>query len=480
MRARKVAIAILASAAAASVVATANLTDTQRKDAASKDTVLTGPSFTPDIITLGSTLGSKRAGRVRPDDGPDTISDCQQAFSVSCYNPAELQQAYGTSSLYSQNITGKGTTIVLVDPYGSPTIWKDLVQFDSAYNLPNPPSLTIIKPAGRVPSYNQNNAQMIDWAAETTLDVEYSHAMAPGAKILLAETPTAGSYAANDFEKAEIYVVKHHLGDVISQSFGTTEQAIGSLRAVDPFRAAFTDASAAHITVLAAAGDTGATDAEATGSNLYTYPVTQWPATDPLVTAVGGTELSLNQSGTRTSPDTVWNDTYNRAANQLQNNNNGPSAIATGGGKSSLFPLPSYQNSVRQTVGSMRGIPDVSMNGACSSPVNVYEGFPGQQAGWYVVCGTSESTPLFAGIVALADQVAGHSLGLINPALYELAAEHAPGIVPVTSGNNSVEFAQSGHKYWVHGYTARDGYSRAAGVGTIDAQYFVPELAKLG
>jgi subtilase family serine protease len=430
-----------------------------------------GPAFAPDIITLGV---------ARPDDSPDTIADCQQAFNVACYNPSELQQAYGTVGLYSRGINGKGTTIVVVDPYGSPTIWNDLVHFDSAYGLPNPPSLSIIKPDGRVPSFNQNNAQMVSWAQETTLDVEYSHAMAPGAKILLVETPTAGSYAASDFNRAETYVVKHHLGEVISQSFGTTEQAIGSPQVVDEFRTAYTDAAAAHITVLAAAGDTGATDPEATGSNLYTYPVTQWPATDPLVTAVGGTELTLDSSGTRTAPDTVWNDTYNRAANQLQDSANGPNAIATGGGKSVLFSRPSYQNTVRQTVGSMRGIPDVSMNGACSSPVNVYDGFPGEQANWYVVCGTSESTPLFAGIVALADQAAGHPLGLINPALYKLAAERAPGIVPVTSGNNSVEFTQGGRRYWVGGYTARNGYSRAAGVGTIDAQYLVPELAKLG
>jgi subtilase family serine protease len=84
-----------------------------------------------------------------------------------------------------------------------------------------------------------------------------------------------------------------------------------------------------------------------------------------------------------------------------------------------------------------------------------------------------------AGIVALADQAAGHSLGLINPALYQLAAEHAPGIVPVMSGSNTVSFKQSGRTYTVRGYQARDGYSRAAGVGTIDGQYFVSELARL-
>jgi subtilase family serine protease len=468
-------VAGLATLAAVPTIASQAQTNRAQTNRAQTTQPTAGPKFTPDIITLGLL----KPGKVRPDDGPDSIADCQQAFSVACYDPAELQQAYGTNPLYSQNITGKGTTIVVVDPYGSPTIWNDLVQFDSAYNLPNP-KLTIIKPTGHVPSYNQSNAEMLDWAGETTLDVEYSHAIAPGAKILLVETPTAGSYAAADFNKAETYVAQHHLGDVISQSFGTAEQAMGSLQEVDLFRGAYTAAASDHVTVLAAAGDTGATDPEATGSNLYTYPVTQWPATDPLVTAVGGTEMTLNQSGTRTSPDTVWNDTFNRAANQLQNSSNGPSALATGGGKSVLFARPSYQATVGQTVGGMRGIPDVSMNGACTSPVNVYESFAGQQAGWYVVCGTSESTPLFAGIVALAAQYAGHSLGLINPALYTLADEHAPGVVPVTSGDNSVQFSQSGHTYHVRGYTARDGYSRAAGVGTVNAQYFVPELAKLG
>jgi subtilase family serine protease len=109
----------------------------------------------------------------------------------------------------------------------------------------------------------------------------------------------------------------------------------------------------------------------------------------------------------------------------------------------------------------------------------VYQSFSGQAAGWYALCGTSEAAPLFAGIVALADQVAGHPLGLINPALYELAAEHVPGIVPVTSGDNSVSFTHGDRIRVVTGYQARTGYSLAAGLGTIDGQYFVPELARL-
>jgi len=111
--------------------------------------------------------------------------------------------------------------------------------------------------------------------------------------------------------------------------------------------------------------------------------------------------------------------------------------------------------------------------------VNTYGSFPGAPAGWSPTCGTSEATPLFAGIVALADQVAGHSLGLINPALYQLAAQRAPGIVEVTSGNNTVSFTQDGHQQTVTGFTAGPGYSLATGVGTVNARYFVPELARL-
>ncbi|HEY7142864.1 MAG TPA: hypothetical protein VH637_01335, partial [Streptosporangiaceae bacterium] len=91
----------------------------------------------------------------------------------------------------------------------------------------------------------------------------------------------------------------------------------------------------------------------------------------------------------------------------------------------------------------------------------------------------SEATPLFAGIVALADQVAGHPLGLINPALYKMAAEHSRGIVSVRSGNTTVSFRQGGRWHRVRGFGARAGYNLAAGLGTLNARYFVPELARL-
>ena len=413
--------------------------------------------------------------------GPSNTAQCQQSLQISCYNPAQVQQAYSLPTLYAKGVNGKGATIVIVDPYGSPTIGRDLSTFDSEESLPAPPSLQIIKPAGKVPSFNSNNSDMVGWATETTLDVEWAHVIAPGARILLAETPGAksnGGVSMAQIVTAEKYVIGHHLGDVISQSFVATEQAVGSAT-IKSLRGAYTEAYSDHVTVVTGSGDSGAAGYESNQSTYYTYPVTMWPASDPLVTAVGGTRLNLDSNGNRGSADTVWNDTYKKATNQLVNGNAGPGPLASGGGKSVVFGRPTYQNGMAGIVGDHRGVPDISMSAACSGAVNVYQSFGGQQAGWYALCGTSEAAPLFAGIVALADQVAGHPLGLINPALYKMAAEHLPGLVRVTSGNNTVTFRQSGRSHTVHGYSAEPHYNLATGLGTINAAYFVPELARL-
>jgi subtilase family serine protease len=265
---------------------------------------------------------------------------------------------------------------------------------------------------------------------------------------------------------------------VISQSFAVTEQAVGAA-AIRSLRGAYLAAYASHITVLAGSGDSGAAGFQANQNTYYTHPVTAWPASDPLVTAVGGTRLDLKAGGGRNSADAVWNDTYNLTANRLVNGDNGPDPLAGGGGKSVIFARPAYQNAVSRITGNHRGVPDISMSAACTGAVNVYQTFGGQPAGWYALCGTSEAAPLFAGIVALADQVAGHPLGLINPALYKLASEHAPGLVRVTSGNNTVSFRQRGRYRTVAGYHARAGYNLATGLGTVNAQFLVPELARL-
>ena len=412
---------------------------------------------------------------------PLTTAACEKDYNIACYGPAQVRRAYGLPALYAKGVTGRGATIVIVDSYGSPTIRNDLTAFDRAYRLPAPPKFQIIRPVGPIPAYDPASSDMVGWAGETTLDVEWAHAVAPGANILLVETPVSETEGVHGFPQiiaAEKYVLNHHLGDVISQSFSATEETFAGKAQIQGLRGAYQLAQKDHVTVLTASGDAGAADLGLDQTTYYAFRVTSWPDSDPLVTGVGGTQLHFTAQGAPAAP-TVWNDTYNTKANEFTDGNTGPNPLASGGGLSIFFTRPGYQQSVRDVVGGSRGVPDISMSAACNGAVDTYSSFAGAASGWSPDCGTSEATPLFAGIVALADQVAGHSLGLINPALYQLAAAHKPGIVDVTSGNNTVSFTQDGREQTVTGFTARPGYDLATGLGTVNAPYFVPELARL-
>jgi subtilase family serine protease len=435
----------------------------------------TGATVTvrPDAIRLSH-------GRLQ---APPTTAQCEKAYRVACYLPGQLRTAYHLPAVYAKGITGKGATIAIVDSFGSPTIKSDLATFDNQFGYPAPPKFTVITPAGRLPKYDPSNSDMTGWAGETTLDVEYAHALAPGASILLVETPVSETEGVTGFPQivtAEKYVLKHHLASVISQSFSATEETFTSYAQLAPLRAAYIEAASQHVTVLTASGDAGATDYKLNASDLYTRPVTSWPDSDPLVTAVGGTQLRENGAA---YTSVAWNDTYDKALNEFFYGSTKPNALASGGGKSEFFARPSYQNGVKAVTGATRGVPDIAMSGACDGAVSTYSSYktvPASPAGWYLTCGTSEATPEFAAIVALADQVAGHPLGLINPALYALSAGHAPGLVDVTSGNNTVSFYQGGipaQLYKVTGFPTRKGYDLVTGVGTVNAASFVYELA---
>jgi len=420
-------------------------------------------------------------GAVHPTSALSTPSqaNCVKYGFYHCLTPGQVEDAYNLPPLYRHGITGKGETIVIVDSFGSPTIKHDLGVFDKQFNLPAPPSFKIVTPAGKIPKWNPSDSDMTGWGGETTLDVEYAHTIAPGANILLVETPVSETEGVTGFPQiveAENWVLKWHLGDVISQSFSATEQTFsGGLKQINQYhlRSAYITAATEKDgpTVLAASGDSGVADVELNGTTYYTHRVTSWPDSDPLVTGVGGTELVAGAHGTFTS--VAWNDTYNKHLGD------GTDPYATGGGLSLLFDRPSWQNGVAKVVGGARGVPDVSMSGSCSAPVFTYQSFPqaGTPAGWYPSCGTSEATPEFAGIVALADQVAGHALGVINPTLYKLSAEKAPGVVPVTKGNNTVTFVQNKKTYTIKGFPAQAGYSLDDGVGTVNGWYLAYELA---
>jgi len=446
---------------------------------------------------------------------PPTTAYCEANFGFACYQPFQLQRAYNLAPLFARGIEGQGETIVIVDAFGSPSIASDLQTFDSAFGLPNPPSFKVITPAGPITTTPSNCttyyipypapdlcSDYYGWTLETSLDVEWSHVMAPKANILLVETPaseTEGIYGFPQIVAAENYVINHHLGDVITQSFDATEQTFTSPAQIYSLRSAYFNAEQHGVTVLAASGDTGSTNNYCDPSTAcanpndfvccYSTPVIGWPASDPLVTAVGGTQLHLNDAGKRTAPDSVWNDPSTTFGIP------GPVYTAGGagsGGHSSVFSRPSFQDGVAGIVGDSRGTPDIAMSAAVNGSVDFYDTTDPSVAGWGIVGGTSEASPLFSGVVALADQVAGHSLGYLNPALYAMAQSGTPdGIVPISHGDNTYTFcvaayinsitgacASSSDLVTVPGFHANGSYNLATGWGTVNAAVFVPALAR--
>ena len=386
------------------------------------------------------------------------------ALPADGLSPAQAWAAYDLGPLLRAGIDGKGQTIAVIDPFGSPTIARDVGVFDRRFGLP-PLSLRVIQPAGAVPRYRPTMART-GAAGETTLDVEWAHTMAPEAKILLVETPAAENEGRSGFPQiiqAERYVIRHHLAAVISQSFGATEPTFRSGAVIRALRGAYRLAAKPgyRVTVVASTGDSGAAGQTYSTRSYFTTPEVSWPASDPLVTAVGGTQLAPAGGATSRRPGLAW--------------------LGSGGGRSAVFARPAYQSRVAGVVGQHRGIPDISMDASCASAAAVYGNngsYPAEPPGWSTACGTSLAAPMFAGIVALAAQQAGHTLGAINPALYRMAASHAPGIVDVMHGDNSFTFSSHGKTHIVPGFRAQRGYDLISGLGTIDAAQFVPELAK--
>ncbi|MFJ3789833.1 S8 family serine peptidase [Kitasatospora sp. NPDC090091] len=392
---------------------------------------------------------------------PLSTSECVSQIGIHCYSPLQYRTAYNLDPLYREGITGKGRTIVIVDSFGSPTIQHDLEVFDKQWGLPDT-KVEVVK-WGNVPEFDPKNPEHTGWAGETTLDVEYAHAIAPDAHIIVVETgvaETEGTTGLPEMMDAEKALIKAGRADVISQSFGATENTFpgfdkGDFKSLTDLRYAFKEAAAHDVTVLAASGDNGATDAQENGEDLYPYRVNSWPSADPLVTSIGGTQLTLDDAGKRTAPDKVWHDKYG----------------AGGGGVSGVFERPWYQAGVAGVTGNHRGTPDISMSAAVDGGAWTYESYDPTSVGWHLTGGTSEATPVFSGVVALADQLAGHRLGQINWRLYGLSLlpPKWSGLVDVTEGDNSWEK--------VTGYQAAKGYDLASGLGTIDGAKFVHAIA---
>jgi subtilase family serine protease len=266
---------------------------------------------------------------------------------------------------------GQGKTIALVDSFGSATISSDLAVFDTELGLPHMcgetgpfapasctagmPNFSILTvqrspPANPPPNNNGTGQENHDlWAGEVSLDVEWAHATAPLANILLVTTPTAetlGVQGLPQMMNAEQYAVDNHLADVISQSFGTGEGAFheGLAATMKNLRQAFVDAQANQVTVFASSGDNGTSNPmkePVKTPDLIPYPSVGWPASDPLVTGVGGTYLCTNAS------DGLSVDSVSPPSNcQSHPGVRKVGWIDSGGGYSMLFSRPTFQNTL--------------------------------------------------------------------------------------------------------------------------------------
>ena len=423
-------------------------------------------------------------------DGTNTFTNpfCSTVNGVQtlvCYGPRDIKAAYN----YPAGLDGSGQTIVIVDAYGSPTVQEDLAAFDTQFGLPAPPGgLQVVCPGG-CPTFNPRNTfhNVLGWAEETSLDVQWAHAMAPGAKLVLVVAPSSSGNAINSVE-AKIFADPAYKGAIVSQSFGIPEYLVNGnnaqiLQGVRNYQLARQNG----ITVLASTGDFGATNGAATQNAAF-------PASDADVTAVGGTEGNPYYNGRANSgglPLPACRTTFlgspcsvGLAVVQCSSATicptigyggeqtwNEPFLPASGGGAASLlFAAPAFQSG-DGSGSAARTIPDLSYNAAVSGGVLVHLGFAGLNS-FFIFGGTSAGSPQMASVVALANQARGSNLGFMNATLYSIAesASYATDFHDITVGNNKQLGTPTGN-------TAAAGYDLATGWGTPNVAHLVADLA---
>jgi hypothetical protein len=385
-----------------------------------EDRVLLSAS-TPDTIVQLPALGSAQVSGnstgyspgIEPVATPGSLvgSPHGQSFAggsglPSGFSPQQISQAYGFNQITFNNGTikgdGSGQTIAIVDAFNQPNIAGDLQTFDSTYGLAAPPSFTVLNQTGG----SSLPATDTSWGVEESLDVEWAHAMAPGANIVLVE---ANSANWGDLVTATNYARNLPGVSVVSLSWG-----VGEFSNEPAFDSYFTTPGGHNgVTFVAASGDAGA-------SSL------SYPSTSPNVLAVGGTQLTTDAAGNYQS-ETGWS--------------------GSGGGTSAVEAQPTYQNGVVTQNSTSRAVPDVAYNGSSSSAYGVYD--TSGYGGWIPVYGTSAGTPQWAALVAIADQ--GRALageGTLDgatqtlPAIYQMPGSN---FHDVTTGGNGANSAGPGY-----------------------------------
>lgn len=372
-----------------------------------------------DTFKNGSTVATYTGNRYGSD-----ISSGFGHLPPCGYSPSELQTAYNLKPLYAQGLNGAGETIVITDAYGSATIAQDAQAFSAIYGLP-PVNLQIAKAPGLS---NNPHGVARNWDLETTLDVEWAHAIAPGAAIVLV---VATDHASLD--EAINYAVVHHLGNTISNSWSTLE-GLGNPAQFDRVNRILQMAAAQGMDANFATGDFGDETVR------VGFQTVDFPASSPFATGVGGTSLALNPDNT-IAFQTGWGNNLTRIAetNALHNAPvNPPLQLGfqggAGGGASLTFARPSFQSGLT-VAGSTRLVPDIAMLADAFTGAEFIETINGQLSVG-VVGGTSLATPMFSGIMAIAAQKAGHGLGQAAALVYGLPAGALSDVLAVSSPNN--------------------------------------------
>jgi subtilase family serine protease len=437
------------------------------------------------LLRLGSqeTFAPAPGGVVAPQYG---LFGCQVGFSVGqCYDPYQMRHAYNIDTLINAGTDGTGHTIVIVDAFQNPNLVAQVAFFNAFYGLPAI-NLTQVAPDGLTP-FVVGDPNMTGWAEEISLDVEWAHAIAPGAKIVLV---LAKSNMDADILSALKYAVDHNLGDIISMSFGENESCVDP-DTLSGYHDVFAAATQKNITLFASSGDQGAA-LQTCGGNSWVKAVSL-PASHPLVTGVGGTELhaadfclaSLGcNPATHPLPGTwqgeiVWNEGPPFGDFQAEFD----STIATGGGFSVLFDEPPYQKGTSGLHGgNQRAVPDVAYNGAVFHGVLTYLAIPGVPTGFYRFGGTSAGAPQWAAIAAIANQKAGARLGFLNSAIYQIGKvnkAYPASLHDITDGTNSAgEFDSANKVVIVIGFDAGIGWDATTGLGSPIGPSLVDNLIK--
>jgi subtilase family serine protease len=368
------------------------------------------------IETHTFTQGSNSATYTGNRYGSDITNNNLGHLPPCGYAPAEMQTAYNLKPLYVQGLDGSGETVVITDAYGSSTIAQDAEIFSQIYGLPDitPANFQLVKAPGLV-----HNPADPGWDTETTLDVEWVHAMAPGAKIALV-TATAH----NSLDEAINLAVVRHLGNTISNSWSSRE-GLGNPAQFNRVNRILEQAAVQGIDVNFASGDCGD---ETVGSidcpGPLPFKTVDFPASSPFATGIGGTSLALN-SDDSIAFQTGWGTNETRIVGTLAQGS--PPVIpplhlgfvfGAGGGSSLTFAKPAFQSGI---AGVTRQVPDISMVGDPFTGAEIIQTIGGTTF-VEVFGGTSLSTPMFSGVMAIAAQKSGQRLGQAAPLVYGLPA----------------------------------------------------------